>query len=152
MRKLLAVSLLFVLSFVANVASALRPVDYGDIYWNPLEPGWGLQISDQGDVLFMTFYVYGSDGKPTWFTALLNYSSTNGAGARIYTGNLYINPSGAFYGSPFAPGPAARQAGTVTFQADSSTTATLDYIVDGVAVHKSIQRYAYSPMNLSGTG
>ncbi len=80
-RTMLA--LLFVaLSLLCNVATALRPVDYGDIWWNPSEDGWGLQIADQGDVLFLTFYVYGTDGKATWFTALANYASTNAAGAR----------------------------------------------------------------------
>jgi hypothetical protein len=152
MRKLVAVSLLFVLSLAAHVASALRPVDYGDIWWNSHEEGWGLQISDQGDLLFMTFYVYDAAGKPTWFTALLSYSSTNVSGARIYSGGLYANPSGAYYGSPWTPGPAAIPVGTATFQADTSTTATLDYTVNGVPVHKPIERYAYNSMNLSGNG
>ncbi len=150
-RTMLA--LLFVaLSLLCNVATALRPVDYGDIWWNPSEDGWGLQIADQGDVLFLTFYVYGTDGKATWFTALANYASTNAAGARIYTGGLYVN-TGAYFGGPWPPGiHAARLAGSATFQADTSTTATLTYTVDGVPVTKSIERFTYTLNNLSGTG
>jgi len=152
-RTLLAASLFLALSIVANLASALRPADVGDIYWNPNESGWGLQVSDQGDLLALTFYVYGTDNKPTWFTALLSYSTTNAGGARVYTGNLYAN-TGPYFGVPFASGPAvvARLAGSATFQADTGTTATLTYTVDGVTVNKSIERFAYNLMNLSGTG
>jgi hypothetical protein len=151
-RKLVASSLLASLLAVAGAASALRPVDYADIWWNPNEPGWGLQIANQGDLLFLTFYVYGSDTKPTWFVAALNYASTTGTGARVYTGNL-IATTGPYFGIAYNPMLyVSRVAGTVTFQADTSTTATLSYTVDGVPVVKSIQRYAYNLMNLSGTG
>ncbi len=151
-RTLSAAALFCALCLSSGLATALRAVDYGDVWYNANEGGWGMQIADQGDLLFITFYVYGADGKPTWFTALASYASTTPAGARVYGGPLYVNASGSFYGVPYMPGPPARQAGTVTFQANTSSTATITYDVDGVPVTKSIERYAFNLMNLSGTG
>jgi hypothetical protein len=151
-RKVAAASLFCVLLIASTAASALRPVDYADVWWNPAESGWGLQIADQGDLLFLTFYVYGTDNKPTWYTSIVRYSSTTAAGARVYTGDLNAF-TGPFFGAPFGSVPVvARIAGTATFQADSSTTATLTYTVDGTPVTKSIQRLTYNLQSLAGTG
>jgi hypothetical protein len=32
--------------------------DVGDIWWNPNESGWGLQLSQSNTTLFATLYVY----------------------------------------------------------------------------------------------
>jgi len=35
----------------------------------PGEDGWGMNIAQQGDTLFATVFVYGSDRRPTWYVA-----------------------------------------------------------------------------------
>ena len=139
-------SLVFAFSIAASIPLA-RATDYGDIWWNPAESGWGLQISQQGPVLFLTFYVYGSNGSPTWYTAAVTPVS---AGSTTYTGAL-IASTGPYFGGPYAPPAANRVAGSVTVVFTSVATAQVTYSVDGVTVTKAVQRYAFSPMNLSGT-
>jgi hypothetical protein len=45
------------------------PADYSDLWWNSQESGWGMNIVQQGSIVFVTLFVYGPDGKPTWYVA-----------------------------------------------------------------------------------
>ncbi|HVE50151.1 MAG TPA: hypothetical protein VNG69_11100 [Casimicrobiaceae bacterium] len=133
--------------FVGLISLAVHATDYGDLWWNPAESGWGMQTAQQNNTMFVTFYVFGTDGRPTWFTGLTNATTPGGA---TFTGTL-IATTGPFYGGPFAPPAVNRNAGTLTFTATSPTTATVTYTIDGVTVTKSVQRFLLSTLNLSGT-
>ena len=37
-----------------------------DLWWNPAESGWGLNIAHQDDTLFATLFTYGADGGGIW--------------------------------------------------------------------------------------
>ncbi len=57
------------LSFFLVIASAqAAAVDYTDIWYNPAESGWGMNVVQSDSFMFLTFFIYGSDNKPTWFT------------------------------------------------------------------------------------
>jgi glucose/arabinose dehydrogenase len=43
--------------------------DLTDLYNNVDEPGWGLSVSHQGDLMFLTWYVYDDAGRPVWYVA-----------------------------------------------------------------------------------
>ena len=45
-------SLLAILILVSALPS--RATEYTDLWWNPAESGWGLTITHQGNVLFLT--------------------------------------------------------------------------------------------------
>ncbi len=109
-----------------------------------------MNVAHQSDTVYLTFYVYSADGKPTWFVALATYSGQTAAGALLYTGDLYVT-TGPYFGAPFVPSSVTtRRAGTATFRADSVNTATLTYSVDGVPVTKFVQRYVLKTMDLTG--
>lgn len=138
---------------VAIVAAAMlvsRPVeavtDHTDTWWTPSEPGWGINLAQQANSIFGTFYVYAQDGRAVWFTAQM---VRDGPTDR-FTGNLY-RITGTFYGAPVWAGYQIAPAGTATFTATSSTTGTLQYTVDGVAVNKTIERLTLAPLNVQGT-
>ena len=136
--------LLFVLVSLGAGPSA-RATEYGDLWWNAAESGWGMQTAQQASSMFITFYVFGSNGLPTGFTALT--TTTNGS---TFTGTLYAS-QGSFYGAPYVAGPPARVVGSVTFTATSPTSANVSYTVDGVTVTKSVQRFLLAYHNLSGS-
>ncbi len=61
-------------SLSSPVASAATvPVNIGsqytDLWWNPQENGWGMNVVQQGETAFITLFVYGPDDKPTWYVA-----------------------------------------------------------------------------------
>ena len=77
-RKLVVAAFFFVASF--NVGA----LEYTDVYFNPSEPGWGLFLVQSDTFQFVSFFIYGSNGGPRWYTAQL---TADGTGS--YTGPLY---------------------------------------------------------------
>jgi hypothetical protein len=67
---------LLVLAF----APAAAATDFTDIWFIPQESGWGVNIVQSDSFLFATFFIYGSDKAPTWYTALLTFDGTRYAG------------------------------------------------------------------------
>jgi hypothetical protein len=65
-------------------AFAARAADYTATWWNPAESGQGYTFTQNGTFIFATFYVYGSDMLPTWYTGQLTLDAMG-----RYTGPLY---------------------------------------------------------------
>lgn len=138
------------LSAVLACATLIAPqsraaIDYTDTWWTPAEPGWGVNLAQQNNTIYVTFYVYGIDGKPTWYAALL---SRDGTGDR-FTGAL-SRTTGTYLGAPAWLGYTIAPAGTATFTATSPTAGTLAYSVDGVNVSKAIERITLAPLSVAG--
>ena len=141
--RIILCGLAVVVALISRPASAIS--DYTDLWWTPAEAGWGINLAQQANALFGTFYVYAIDGRSVWFTAQM---SREGSGDR-FTGPLF-RITGTFYGAPAWGGYTIVQAGTATFEATSSTSGTLEYSVDGVVVSKSIERLTLAPLGVSG--
>ena len=75
-------ALLFALLLFTSVQAEAE--GYGDVYYNPAEPGWGVFLIQSDVTQFAAFFIYGPDGKPTWYTAQLT-EDANGN----YNGPLY---------------------------------------------------------------
>jgi hypothetical protein len=127
------------------IAPAALATDPSDLWWNPAESGWGMQLVQGGDVAFATLYVYDAQRRPTFYTATLGAS---GAG---YGGDLY-ETTGPWFGAPVfdAASVVRRKVGTLSFTPLNSIRATLQYAVDGVAVSKSIERQTLHVPDYSG--
>jgi hypothetical protein len=90
----------------ATLALALpaRAGQFSDLWFNPQESGWGMNVVQQLDTAFVTLFVYGPDGKPTWYVApaveVIAYSS--GGGLPVFAGALY-KTEGPYHAGPFDP-------------------------------------------------
>src|SRR5690349_3133238 len=51
---------------VASSAPRAFATNYQDLWWNPSEPGWGINVAHQGDTLFSTWFTYGAGGRGQW--------------------------------------------------------------------------------------
>jgi len=152
-RELTMKSLRMLLVGLLLLAGSARSNTFGtdltDLWWNPNESGWGVTMTHQNEVVFLTFFVYGVDNKPTWFTAQASFSGINGQGAAVFSGPMY-QTSGPWFGTTFNPnGVGVRQVGiaTITVFVESGS---LTYSVDGVTVTKSITRQTFRTNQLSG--
>ena len=114
--------------------------NFQDLWWNPTEPGWGINLAHQGDTIFATLFTYGADGRGTWFVMS---DGARQAGTLNFTGTLYRTSGPAFDASPWAA-TTATPAGTMTLAFASGNRATLTYTLDGVTVTKSIQRQVFA--------
>jgi hypothetical protein len=121
--------------------------DATDLWINPNESGWGLNVIHQGGTLFATLFVYGPDGAPKWYVA----SSLTARGFQTtYTGSLF-ECSGPWFGGPFDSSKVTcRQSGTMSLDVGSSS-GVLDYTVDGVHVTKNVTRFSFKKTSLAGS-
>jgi len=133
------------------------PIDTGRLndLWFPLdEPGWGVNILEQGDIVFATLFVYDPEGKPHWYSAseLLRAGPNADDGRYEFVGPLYES-TGPYFATPFNPSAVTRRVvGTMAFEPTvDARSADLTYTVDGVRVAKRVSRYAFQKNDLSGT-
>ena len=147
----LRISILALVAVVSFAASATTTVtDYEDIWYNaPAESqsGWGVNIAQQGEVLFATLFVYGSDNTPRWYVSTLQSAGDN----VTFRGDLLSVGTGTFFATPWVGISNIQTVGTMTFAFDSATTGTMTYTVNGATVTKSIVRQSWHSDVLSGT-
>ena len=95
----------FLLTILLVTASAqAAATDYSDIWFNPAEAGWGMNLVQSDNFMFLTFFIYGSDSKPTWFTGQVTLdANSNNFNGTLYatTGTYYILPWSGFAGGVF---------------------------------------------------
>jgi hypothetical protein len=151
----------FIAAFAACVATLVVPAahadstvttDFTDLWWIPAESGWGANVIQQQDVLFISLFVYGTNTAPIWFTGSdVRYQGLQN-GQYTFTGGLF-QTSGPYFGAgSFSPGAVGnRQVGSITFRTASSTNATITYTVDGVSVTKNVERQSFRAQTFSGS-
>jgi hypothetical protein len=144
--RLLAVCMTALL-WNAPVTATQFTTDYTDLYWVPTESGWGLQVVQVADVIFVTMYVYDANRNPIWYTATGVYQ-----GNFVWVGDLY-QTAGPWFGAPaFDPASVTRaKVGTLTLNFTSVKFAALAYSVNGVVVNKQIQRQTLKNDTYGGT-
>ena len=132
---------------LSGTVLAATTTDYSDQWWNENESGWGASFLQQKDIIFADLFVYDANGKPTWFTTAMYRQP--GASDR-FVGDLYATTGPSFAGA-FDPASVTRRiVGTATFTPISTSSGTLNYSVDGVAVPKNVTRQTWAVNNLSG--
>jgi hypothetical protein len=121
------------------------PATYTDMWYNPVESGWGVNVIQNNSTQFLTFFIYGQNGEPTWYVA-----ATTDDGTDTYTGTLYAT-TGTYYGAPWA-GAQGTPVGTASFQPVDTYHATLVYtLTGGPTVTKSIERQTLAALALTGS-
>jgi hypothetical protein len=105
------------------------------------EAGWGLNLTQQGDVIFLTWFTYATDGTPMWV-----FASAPKTGPGVYAGTIYRTTGPPFNAMPFlASNVVATEAGKVTLTFTDGKTGTFAYTLDGVAQTKPITRQILVP-------
>ena len=112
------------------------------LWWNPLESGWGLNLSHQGNIAFATLFTYEAGRTPMWLVMPAGTLQPDGL---TFTGDLYRTTGPAFNANPFTPiGPAnITDVGSMSISFSEANAAVLTYTVNGVEVQKAIQRQVY---------
>jgi hypothetical protein len=148
MRRLLVAALL--LPLPATAASSFM-TDASDLWWNPAESGWGVNIIEQSNVLFATFFVYAPDGRAHWYVASdMTCPGTPTDVQMVCSGTLY-ETTGPVVGPGFNAAAVTRRAvGDAKFFYSRSSGGQFDYTIDGVTVSKSVQRQTWAENDVTG--
>jgi len=112
--------------------------NYQDLWWNPNESGWGVNITHQGNTLFATLFTYTNSGRDGWLVASGLARQADGS----YSGPLYLTSGPPFNAQPWSS-IAVSEVGTMGFRFTSGNSGTLTYSVLGTTVVKSIQRQVF---------
>jgi len=135
---------LFVVTLLALAAARADALEYTDVFFNPGEPGWGFFLVQSDTTQFLALFIYGSDGKPTWYTGQLTQDA-----AGNYNGGLFAF-AGTYFLNPWQ-GVTGGQVGTISFRPTDIYHATLTYTVTGVGtVTKTVQRQTLTAYAFSG--
>ncbi len=139
----------FLLAFLSVRPALAANYDYTDAWWVPTESGWGVIFTQSNNFIFATFFIYGQDKKPTWYTAHMTWD-----GLTKFTGPLYLHAGIVLRADPGIPRTirTTTQVGTATFTPSTANNyqGTLTYTVTSVGtVTKSIERLPLTPMLLA---
>ena len=122
-------------------ASTAGATNRTDLWWRApggSENGWGINISHQGNLLFVTWFTYGPDGRDMW----LVMPETRQAGPDTFSGPIF-RTTGPPFNSPTwnsALFSAGQPVGTATFTFTSRDAGMFSYTLDGVTQSKPIER------------
>lgn len=145
------------LALVAGPAPAMNTwgTDMSDLWWNPDESGWGINIAHQRDTIFATIFVYGADNRARWYVAPAmvapdpNVTPTTVTYA--FSGKLY-ETQGPALGGAFDPAAVTnREVGTASINFYEVGKGTLTYGVDNTAVTREIRRQTFKLNDIAGT-
>jgi len=127
------------------ISASSFSVDNSDLWGNAAENGWGLQIVQRADIMFVTLFVYNPDSTPVWYAAVLNPNSGNN-----WTGDL-MRTGGPWFGTLFNPAAVTvNRVGSMTFTPTSGKNAVLSYSINGVSNTRNIERTTIRYDNFNG--
>jgi murein DD-endopeptidase MepM/ murein hydrolase activator NlpD len=127
---------------ISVTADGAPIANYTDLWWNPSETGWGMNVNHQDDKVFATWFTYDADGAGLW----LVMPDGSAQGTNVFGGTVYrttgvplaqIDRQPAITGSPIV-------VGSASLRFADADHATLSYSVNGVSQSKALQRQRFS--------
>jgi hypothetical protein len=126
---------------VAQQAGNVPRTNYSDLWWNPEQSGWGINLQQHPtNKIFATWFVYGLDNRPTWFVI----PDGEWTSERTYTGAVY-RTRGPFYQDTWNPALVSvlPPVGTATLTFTSYDSAVLVRTIDGITTQIGIVRQSF---------
>ena len=124
-----------------NPPSTVPAFDYTDLWWDPAESGWGLNlIQHSSNVVFGVMYTYEAPNRATWLVL------PGGAWSSpfVYSGAIYRVTGPALNNPTFNPAlVGVNQVGLATLTFTDRNNGTFAFTVDGVRVTKTITRQPF---------
>ena len=104
------------------------------------EAGWGVNLTHQGDIVFVTWFTYDSTNRGMWLVGPATRRTTGDN----FTGPLYRTTGPAFSAQPWNPaGVGITEVGTVTLAFTGANAGTFSYVVNTVSQSKAITRQSF---------
>lgn len=125
----------------ADPGPAVPAFDYTDLWWNPEESGWGLNlIQHPSHVIFGVMYTYEAPNRATWFVL----PGGTWSSPTTYGGVLYRVTGPAFNNPAFDPGAVRVGAvGSAALAFSDRDHGTFTFTVNGTQVTKAITRQPF---------
>ena len=128
---------------VAALPNFVAATNYQDLWWvaGGAEAGWGINLTQQGNTIFATWFTYDVDGTPLWLSVSAALTAPG-----VYSGQLIRTAGPPFSAMPFNPLLVTRNVvGTATLTFANGNAATFAYTVGSVTQSKQITRQLFAP-------
>ncbi|MGZ5035079.1 MAG: hypothetical protein ACXWAC_17940 [Usitatibacter sp.] len=117
--------------------------NFADLWWNPRESGWALNVVQSGEKLFLVWVAYETDGSPTWFVVPSGTWVRESADVLRLSGTVYRTHGPPWPGT-FDPAAVTLTAvGTAGFMPRGPSRAQFSYTIGGVSGSKEIERLRF---------
>jgi serine protease len=130
---------------LAKASGAASTFEAEGLWWNApggSESGWGLNVVQQDDVIFATWFTYDTSGKAWWLSMTGSRTAAN-----TYSGTLYQTRGPAFDAATFDPAAVtSAPVGVATLTLTDANDGTFSYTVNGIAQSKTVTRQAFGPL------
>ena len=113
--------------------------NYTDLWWNPDQSGWGINLTHQADTIFATLFTYDADRRPMWLVASNVQRQPDGS----FRGDLFRLRGPAFDAQPWSA-PSLSTVGSLAVAFSNGVTGTLTYNVGTTTVARAITRQVFS--------
>jgi len=124
-----------------TTAGRATATNYSDLWWQPIESGWGLSVVHQGNLIYIAWYTYAADGQPVWMVSLLTRQedgSYSGSINRAGSGVWYVyNTFGPVTNFPLPV------VGTAVLRFTDGEHGSLSYTIGDVVQTKPIERIVF---------
>ena len=113
-----------------------------DIFHNPVEPGYGVMLIEQGQTIFAAWYTYGADRSPTWAIGTLSRAS-DGSFAGTLSRPVSGVPFSQLSGAPATSFPVPT-VGSANLKFIDGERLRFGYTMDGISGEKDLQRFSFN--------
>jgi YVTN family beta-propeller protein len=119
--------------------TATPAVNVQGLWWRASESGWGVNLAQQGEKVFATWFTYDAAGNGVWFVM----SDGQHQGNNTFKGALHRTTGAPF--SAFDPSRVGyTQVGEATFTFSDGNNGTMSATVNGSTISKPITRMTFS--------
>ncbi len=126
-----------------TTGSLATATNFTDLWWNPQESGWGVNMTHQDNTIAAAWYTYAADGTPMWLLSTPSLQADGSYSGQIFrasTGTPLLQINGT---AALAPG-AMQSVGNLVLRFSDGEKGTMSFTLDNVTQSKNIQRYAFS--------
>lgn len=137
-------------AIVRQVFSTMPTCDFSgaapsfqDLWWHApagSESGWGINLTQQGNIMFATWFTYGADGKGMWLVA----SNLQQTAPGMWMGDLFSTTGPAFSAPWDSTKVKVTSVGTLMLTFDGTNSGTLTAMVNGKTITKAITRQVFA--------
>jgi hypothetical protein len=123
-------------------AAPITPItNVSSLWWIPSESGWGLNLIHHSgsNIVFATWYTYGTNGKRTW----LVMSDGHWSSSTTFSGTLYQSSGPAFSGFYDPNQQALVAVGTGTLTLSDANNGVWSWSANGLSGTKNVSRFAF---------
>ena len=142
--------------FVGNLSDppGYMPDGLTGLWWNPAQPGWGMQLAQQRGAIFAGWFTYDENGAPKWYVAPACDAAVvpaNAPDASCSSALYEVHGPSFFPGAFDSRKEETSQAGTLQLRFSDEDHATYAATVNGQSVSGSIERQVFSTAPVAAT-